>query len=77
MSSGFWIIPMTICVIFMIVMIIFFIRRGGMGPGKFMNSGNNASRNEDTESPLNIIKKRYANGEISKAEYDQLKNDLI
>jgi putative membrane protein len=32
--------------------------------------------NDSPESPLDILKRRYARGEISKAEYEQMRRDL-
>ncbi len=36
----------------------------------------NNSQNKNQETPLEILKRRYANGEITREEYDQMKSDL-
>ena len=40
------------------------------------NQRDKGSSLED-ENPLEILKRRYARGEISKTEYERMKNDLL
>jgi putative membrane protein len=45
----------------------------------FSQSGryrNQSSVNPHLESPLDILKKRYAKGEISKEQFEEMKKDL-
>ena len=69
MDYGFGYGGMFMWVIFLIVVVvaIYFIARALKE--KNMNAGG-----QDT--PLNILKKRYAKGEINKEEYDRMKRDL-
>ena len=72
--GGWWIIP----IICMIVMVFFFMMFRGRGfkPPWGQNSDRHHSESKDSETPLEILKKRYAKGEITKEEFDQMKNDL-
>ena len=52
------------------VIIVFFIT-------KYTNSQKSIyTQNRSDESPLDILKKRYAKGEISKEDFDKIKKDL-
>jgi putative membrane protein len=54
-----------------IVMIVLLIVRNSS------SQKSNYNEIKNYESPLDILKKRYAKGEINKEEFDRIKNDLI
>ncbi len=63
-----WIFPL----IFLVVMLIFLFRGGGGGWP--MCGGHGTHRRE--ESARELLDRRYARGEISREEYQQMKKDL-
>lgn len=80
-SSGMWIFPLV-----MIIIMLFVMPRmmggGGFKPPWMQNSGGDrqdlvGTGSGQVESPADILNTRYAKGEISKAEYDQMKSDLL
>ncbi|MEJ2695078.1 MAG: SHOCT domain-containing protein [Candidatus Sulfobium sp.] len=67
-----WIIPL---IMIGMMVLCFFMMRGRMGsmmcrPG-FHKSGSNSE--EASDSPLELLDKRYARGEISEEEYEEKK----
>lgn len=62
-----WIFPL----IFLIVMLLFLFRGGG-GP----MCGGDGTHGRRDESARELLDRRYARGEISREEYQQMKKDL-
>lgn len=62
-----WIFPL----IFLIVMLLF-VFRGGGGP----MCGGHGTQGRREESARELLDRRYARGEISREEYQQMKKDL-
>ncbi len=74
MGCGFWIFPMLFCIVMFICFMIF-MRRGCKLPWH-QDSDRQSNKNSDSESALEILQKRYAKGEITKEEFEQMKKDL-
>ncbi|MFP4042835.1 MAG: SHOCT domain-containing protein [Bacteroidales bacterium] len=64
--SLIWLLIIAAVVILAIVLIINYTR-----------STARKGQYEDKESPLNILKIRYARGEISKEEFEEMKQDIL
>ena len=67
-GSGVWIIPLVMMVLCFLFFRFFASKRNFFG--------HNVSKSAIEESPLDIIKKRYARGEISKSEFEQMQKNI-
>jgi len=73
-----WVFPMIMPVVMLAALILclyFMFGRGG-GGSSWQPLGGSHGGGREVESPLDILKARYAKGEINKDEYEQIKRDL-
>lgn len=63
MGAGMWIFWIVV-----IVFIVFVI--------KIMMNENSSQTNQSEESPMEILEKRYARGEINQDEFESMKKEL-
>lgn len=69
-SGLMWIIPLIFLVVFLFFIRSVFEQRGSMGRGSHSDNASNQ------ESAQEILNKRYARGEITKEEYEEMKRTL-
>jgi putative membrane protein len=60
----------------MLVVVYLIFGRGNYSP-PWRDSNRYSSEAKDSESALEILKKRYAKGEITKEEFDKMKKDVL
>jgi len=76
MWSGEWglfhmVIPIVMLLAFVLFLYLVFVRSGWRN-----DSSGNVGNAREPESAMGILKKRYANGEISREEFEQMKQTL-
>lgn len=72
MGNGFWIFPIV-----MMILCFLFFRSGIMKRGGLLFGDNNQTNGSNgSQSPLEILKTRYAKGEITKEEFEEMKSAL-
>lgn len=74
--GGMWIMPIIMLIVFVIVLYLIF-GRGGFRPPWWYESERDHNRGENPETPLDILRRRYANGEINKEQFEQMKKDIL
>ena len=73
--GGMWIFPLIMLIV--VVLFIFLVfGRCGYSPSWYYKY-RDAHQIEPGETPLEILKKRYAKGEITKVDFDQMKKDVL
>jgi putative membrane protein len=75
MGSGGWIIALLVLVVIVavIIAIVYLVRGSGAGGA---GAGSAPPQTSPRESPQDVLKRRYAAGEIDREEYEQKMRDL-
>ena len=74
-GGGMWVFPLIGLVIFLFILYFAFTRGFG-GSGPFCGWGGRYGGSSDPQSPMDILKMRYARGEISREEFERMKKDI-
>jgi putative membrane protein len=77
--GGWWPIPIVMPLAMVVIFVAMFyvaFGRGGSGPPRWNDSDRSSSHPKDSETAIEVLQKRYAKGEISREEFQQMKKDI-
>mgnify|MGYP000265128655 CR=1 FL=1 len=69
--GGMWIFPFIGIILMLLVVYLIF------GRGNFKPPWHDSDQAHDSQSALDILKIRYAKGEITKEDFEQMKRDIM
>jgi putative membrane protein len=77
--GGWWFfqmaMPIMMVIVFVVLLYLLF-GRGGARPLWWSDADRPSSHAREPETALEVLKKRYAKGEITKEEFDRIKQDI-
>lgn len=71
-----WVFPIIMPVVMLAALVLCLYFMFGGGGSSWQQPGALLGAAREVETPLDILRRRYAKGEISKGEYEQIKRDL-
>ena len=73
-GGGMWIFPLIGIAILLFAVYFAFTR--GFGGGPICGGGDRGGGNAGQQSPMDVLKMRYAWGEITREEFERMKKDI-
>lgn len=73
--GGMWLFPILILVVMVVIVYLIFGRVGYRPP--WDNQNRHLYYHSESNTALEILKNRYAKGEITKEEFEQMKKNII
>ncbi|WP_416208186.1 SHOCT domain-containing protein [Halomonas sp.] len=75
--GGWWLFPiMPLFMIVLFMAMVYFCRGGASRHTSRNDTDGSSSDSKNSETAIEVLKKRYAKGDITREEFEQVKKDL-